>query len=424
MSELRAQQHDLDRFHQQQEDQLRGQQRQEERQATLEAVLQKHCSRMEEAMSAVNALVHQHSPHQDVDSGDAGAGARASVERRLNDISSQLVVHAARINRLEKTSQPASQDQDEGVATAVAELRESGTELSTLFRRQRSDLEELRQQFDELREKLSLRSPLDEHEPAAAKATMQSVELQLRELVSELRKLQQEQKMQQSRARENEKSASAEGAATILGDLREEKGQVADMLDGVKQEKLEVIAMMHSFAMDKKSALQELEDLRLSARGELGALREATYPAPVAATSSIHRNDSRQGDSKTHSMNARLFSAPAWLPTQISGQPSTTVAPIQPASVVTAPIVSAPAPVQLQSTSSARRQVGLATSPPAPGPRHTLSELRVSQRFGEAVDRTPVRRFVSAGLSPRFTDTVVSVSGPPAQDGRSVWVGR
>lgn len=423
--------------HHKQEEQLTWQRRCDERQMALEEALEQHRSRTEEALAALasNTLSQQSSSSGLLEIGDTAAEASASFERKLKEMSSELLSHAARINRLEKCTTAAAQVQDrEQIASAVSELQEKGAELAALFGQQRTDVEELRKLVEELQERVSSQLAPDEEEATGAKATMQSVELQLRELVAELRKLQQEQKMQQSREKERSASvtqtaqlqaATAEGAAAMLGDLREEKGQVADMLEGVRKEKLEVIAMMHSFAMDKDSAFQELEDLRSTTRGELSAAREiASGPAAVATTSGMQQHDSRRVDHQQHSMNARLFSAPAWLPSQISGHPLTAVAQHQSPSIV-GTVIAAPAPIPVQTTQSQRLQVGIVASPPAPGPRQTLHEHRAAQRSLEVLDKTPVRRFASTGMSPRFADGSAPIHGwTPAQDVRSVWVGR
>jgi len=60
------------------------------------------------------------------------------------------------------------------------------------------------------------------------------------------------------------------------------------MLDGVKVEKLEVIAMMHSFHMDKSEALKELETIWQTARAELAeSARKASIPQPTVAPSQV-----------------------------------------------------------------------------------------------------------------------------------------
>jgi len=74
----------------------------------------------------------------------------------------------------------------------------------------------------------------------------------------------------------------------VLKELHEERGRIADMLDGVKVEKLEVIAMMHSFHMDKSEALKELETIWQTARAELAeSARKASIPQPTVAPSQV-----------------------------------------------------------------------------------------------------------------------------------------
>ncbi|CAE8727018.1 unnamed protein product [Polarella glacialis] len=86
-----------------------------------------------------------------------------------------------------------------------------------------------------------------------------SLEEQLRDLVIELRQLQQEQRQHTNPGQSSPQGEGSEGASELLEDLREERCVVAQMLDGVRQEKFEVVAMMHSFTIQKSEALQELE---------------------------------------------------------------------------------------------------------------------------------------------------------------------
>jgi len=417
----------LSKLHQH-EQQLRWQQLQEQRQAAVEEALENHCCRTEEALAAVTSFVRQRSARQELDAGVTNE-SNTSMDRKLREMSAELLAHAARINRLERSTLHSMQVQDrDRIATAVSDLQEKGAELTALFQQMRSDMEELRRNFDKLQEHLpSQVSPKSDAESGGTKATMQSVEHQLRDLVSELQKLQQEQRLQECREMERSAKlqvATSDGTATMIEELREEKAQVADMLDGVKREKLEVIAMMHSFAMDKDSAFQELEELRSTARCELAPIHETPSPAAVATVSGVQHNDCRRGiDNQTHTMNARLLSAPAWLTSHSAAQSMASVVPQQPSPIMGATVVSAAqASMPVQAATSARLQVGLVTSPPAPGPRHTLAEMRTAQHNAEVVDKSPVRRFVSAGISPRFTDRIAQLPAwTPAQDIHSVW---
>jgi hypothetical protein len=53
--------------------------------------------------------------------------------------------------------------------------------------------------------------------------------------------------------------AAQEGLSEALKELAEERSHVADMLEAVRQEKLEVIRAMHTFVVRKDEAVQELE---------------------------------------------------------------------------------------------------------------------------------------------------------------------
>jgi len=58
----------------------------------------------------------------------------------------------------------------------------------------------------------------------------------------------------------------------VLEELKEERVQVAEMLENVRAEKLEVIALMHGFQLSKELALQQLED---SLRNALASASDA-----------------------------------------------------------------------------------------------------------------------------------------------------
>lgn len=132
------------------------------------------------------------------------------------------------------------------------------------------------------------------------------LELQLRGLVGELQKLQQGQQSQ--RLRDDGPSlgaralAEAEDAETLRA-LGEERGRVGELLEGVRQQKLEVIKLMHGFAMGKEEALQELEASRRIMREESlfieersRSLASACFPQDVphalpAAVLTVHEAD-------------------------------------------------------------------------------------------------------------------------------------
>jgi hypothetical protein len=110
-----------------------------------------------------------------------------------------------------------------------------------------------------------------------------SVELQLHDLVQGLRKLEIRDGGTSSprRVAELDCSQVLNDLPVLLKELHEERARIADMLDGVKVEKLEVIAMMHSFQMDKSEAMKELENIWQTARVELESARKASIPPPL-----------------------------------------------------------------------------------------------------------------------------------------------
>eukprot|EP00450_Noctiluca_scintillans_P002581 CAMPEP_0194487902 /NCGR_PEP_ID=MMETSP0253-20130528/8036_1 /TAXON_ID=2966 /ORGANISM="Noctiluca scintillans" /LENGTH=417 /DNA_ID=CAMNT_0039328207 /DNA_START=65 /DNA_END=1318 /DNA_ORIENTATION=- len=147
-----------------------------------------------------------------------------------------------------------------------------------------------------------------------------ALEAQLQDLAVELRKLQQEQ-VSRSDAKNTSpgqsiagelcaKLGAMEDMPAVLQELHSERGRVADMLEGVRQEKLEVIAMMHSFQMDKHEALKELEQIWQSARTELAncaAHSRKVSSSPTTTATSVQSPMAaapRQGDLQ-HSSTAR-----------------------------------------------------------------------------------------------------------------------
>eukprot|EP00928_Gymnodinium_smaydae_P032205 TRINITY_DN2338_c0_g1_i1.p1 TRINITY_DN2338_c0_g1~~TRINITY_DN2338_c0_g1_i1.p1 ORF type:complete len:493 (+),score=124.75 TRINITY_DN2338_c0_g1_i1:3-1481(+) len=120
-----------------------------------------------------------------------------------------------------------------------------------------------------------------------------SVEQQLRELVVELRTLQQEQQRCHDLERSTPEKQQVSGdVVETLKELNEERGIVAETLDAVRREKLEVIALMHSFAVGKDEVLQELEAVRRSVREESEQIRSGgsaqTALPPAAEASALH----------------------------------------------------------------------------------------------------------------------------------------
>lgn len=153
------------------------------------------------------------------------------------------------------------------------------------------EIEQLRTQQQQTREMMS-KQTLESGQPT--EATTRQLEGQLRELVLELRKLQQEQQRQQMQALEDKTRRLQEEAEACktLRDLKDERNQVSEMLDRVREEKLEVIKMMHTFHMEKDEAIQELEALRQAIMQEAMALGVGTggavdVPAPSAPPPSV-----------------------------------------------------------------------------------------------------------------------------------------
>jgi len=96
-----------------------------------------------------------------------------------------------------------------------------------------------------------------------------SLEGQLQDLVGELRKLQEQSR---PRYQGEEPENSITNAVFLLQELKEERKYVADMLENVKKEKCEVIALMHTFAMDKAAALEDLDHVGRSVRNDILAM--------------------------------------------------------------------------------------------------------------------------------------------------------
>jgi len=150
------------------------------------------------------------------------------------------VVHA-----LQRRVHDMSLEMSAQVSSAVTALQD---ELMKLLQNQQEELHKLRLQQQCLQETLAVqfhRSRQDGDDQAVG----QPFESKLRDLLGELHTT-------------HKAEASSSDAKSVLRDLREEKALVAEMLDNVKQEKCEVIAMMHAFAMSKGEAIDELEGLR------------------------------------------------------------------------------------------------------------------------------------------------------------------
>lgn len=169
------------------------------------------------------------------------------------------------------------------VSDAVGCLQEKEEELQRLLREQQEELHRLRAQQESLQEHMAMQGQRSREvgggQANPEKGSTNVLEHQLRDLVTELRKLQQDQHLHQeaevtatvSRTVQQLQAETFAGAMSVLKELRDERGIVAEMLDNVKKEKCEVIAMMHTFATSKGEAMEELEGLRQSAFEEISA---------------------------------------------------------------------------------------------------------------------------------------------------------
>jgi len=172
-----------------QEEHLKLTQNHEERQAALEVALEQHRVRTEAALAklASNTISHK-------SLGGAPAQVSTFTEQRLNDMSVDLAGHTNRIIKLEKSTTAYMQVKDrDRIASAVSDLQDKGAELGALFGQQRAEMKELQGHIADLQTRLSLQLLPEEEESIESKAGMEAVETQLKELVSELRKLQHEQ---------------------------------------------------------------------------------------------------------------------------------------------------------------------------------------------------------------------------------------
>jgi len=196
------------------------------------------------------------------------------------------------LRALQQRVEDLSQELSAQLSSAVASLQE---EVLRMMGDQQEELQKLRLQQHCLQDHLAARQRpqhVDSGDAASGgttncldKGATNSLELQLQDLVNELRKLQKEQQLhlhqevpEASRSPSAGRNrlpqaadASAGDVSSILKELRDECSIVADMLDNVKKEKCEVIAMMHTFATSKAEAMEELEGLRLAACDEISA---------------------------------------------------------------------------------------------------------------------------------------------------------
>mmetsp|Transcript_20026 Transcript_20026/g.36144 ORF Transcript_20026/g.36144 Transcript_20026/m.36144 type:complete len:581 (+) Transcript_20026:104-1846(+) len=94
-------------------------------------------------------------------------------------------------------------------------------------------------------------------------------------------------------------------AAHLLKELKEERNAVLDMMDGLRTHKLEVIAMLHTFQMDKQEALKDLEAIWHAVRtdlahvevikGELGGVATFVKDESMDATNGVPERKARVG---------------------------------------------------------------------------------------------------------------------------------
>lgn len=293
------------------------------------------------------------------------------------------------------------------------------------------------------------------------KGATNSLELQLQDLVNELRKLQQEQQIpllqevreastrspsspgrSPGRSRQPQAAdASAGDLSLILKELRDECCIVAEMLDNVKKEKCEVIAMMHTFATSKAEAMEELEGLRHAACDEIAAatimVRKAVCGrghSEVPPTVRISREPAREDREEVllpcaGALHGRQGSRTSLCPSAMQGAPPAPVATV-PGQPLPAPCGSAQQQGQtwVMTASSVIQQGGghdhrrhsTGTAAAETGIRRVCSPARQYSAGGTAgllpvsvacsppmlprptivaadPQKSPVRRFVSAG---------------------------
>lgn len=179
------------------------------------------------------------------------------LERKVGELSVELATQATRVVKLEHGAEVSD--------AAIASLQEKERELLQLLCEQQQEMEQMRLQQQRIKDCVSLLAMQHQggsnamlgnsqgvagaEDPAAAVAMLSSLDLQAR--------------------RDNAKPFG--DAHTLLQELREERGFVAEMLSNVKKEKCEVIATMHTFVLDKGEAMEELEGFRRATREEFSA---------------------------------------------------------------------------------------------------------------------------------------------------------
>lgn len=425
----------------------------------------------DEALAAAVAVASARSP----EGTDGQLTPIRLLERRVDDMFREMSAQAVRIGRLEEAAPLGAcgtlREEDRlQVSHVVGRLQEKEGELLRLMQDQQQELEKLRLQQAQLQATLIIQ-PTRTREDAeqTAMAATRALELQLRDLVGELKKLQQEQQVQNCRDAERalkQHEADAMSDFEMLQELREERALVTQMLEGVRSEKCEVIAMMHSFAMEKSDVLQELEALRKAAREDVTtmslvrkesvkqplSMQEASIVTKVMATRLeeeanllSHKLPGTVGRDSRQSLctSSNVTGAPRHL--QQPGAPPAPATSQHPAQTASSqqlvPAAAAAYSVQQQRTMAGagpsmqaldvnEQSVMRRCSPVrqysagvAPGflpmslqcsptvVTRGADPLRLAPPTSMDTKKSPVRRFVSAGLSPRVLDTTLASPG-------------
>jgi len=205
----------------------------------------------------------------------------------------------SQLQALERRIDELSVELSTQVSLAMAGWREKEAELLRMLQSQQEELQQLRVQQVSLHGRLSpqrCQSAL-----GGDRAPVTSIESQWQESITELRKLQQDHT--QLLAGESQAAVDSDACSslqqevvtttlTLLKELKDERGIVVDMLDNVKKEKCEVIAMMHTFATTKAEAMEELDGFRHAARDEISAFAVRALSSPSATVTVGHSRQS------------------------------------------------------------------------------------------------------------------------------------
>jgi len=273
---------ELEQLQQQQAEQGRRQQRQERQQILMKEALQQCQQHLDEVLASTELSRHLSNPDQDP---AVSPIMLRDLESRINALSGDVSTQTSRITRLER--EPFSyqakrlQEESERVMSAVYLVRGKEEELLRLMRDQQQQLESLHQQQLKMQEQLQNKTASYGHAPDRNR--LDEVEFHLRGLGEELRKFQQEHRSshqsQDGHLCSSSNVMALADAPELLKELREERGYVAEMLDNVKQEKIEVITAMHIFVRDKEDAMQELDSFRRNVREELASCSSVLEPS-------------------------------------------------------------------------------------------------------------------------------------------------